>query len=359
MVPDSSSRFASRQRQIPRDMVVDRLVASTLGLRSMLILTYHGVRADDAQVPSENLQGKHVSQSAFAEQLDWLIRAGYRFLDGDELRWAIQRRRPPRGPAVTITFDDGYANNHTIALPILRGRSITAAVFLVGDFIARREPLWVDRLEQAFVRTTSDEITVDFDGSERRFSLGDLQERQLAEAAVRARCKRLSSDDRDRVLDEIFSRLPAPASPMPSLYDPLAWSQIDELRQAGWEIGTHTLTHTILGGLEPQSVRREVEGAKRLVEDRLGRPCDLFAYPNGLRGDFTPATRRLLPELGKICALASVEGRVKRGFDPFAMRRVAVHDRMGLREFRLRTTGAVGTAKSIKAGLRRLRPGTC
>jgi peptidoglycan/xylan/chitin deacetylase (PgdA/CDA1 family) len=333
-------------------MFLDRLVASALGRGSMLILIYHGVRPDEVQSPSVNLQGKHVSQSAFAEQIDWLIRVGYRFIDGEELRFVVQRRRPPRGPSVAITFDDGYANNHSAALPILRDRSITATVFLVGDFIARREPLWVDRLEHALVGTPSDEVTVDFDGNARRLALRNLPEQQLAEAHVRARCKRLTSSDRERALDDLFSRLQTPPSSIPSLYEPLAWNQVDELRKAGWAIGTHTMTHTILANLETEEVRREVGDAKKMIEDRLGEPCDLFAYPNGLRGDFTPATQRVLSELGKICALASIEGRVKQGFHPFAMRRIAVHDRMGLGEFRLRTTGVVGLAKDLKAALR-------
>jgi peptidoglycan/xylan/chitin deacetylase (PgdA/CDA1 family) len=333
---------------------VDRCVTSALGRRSFLVLIYHGVRPDDARSPSVNWRGKHVSKSGFAEQIDWLIRTGYRFLDGDELHWVVQRRRLPRGPAAVITFDDGYANNHTAALPVLRDRSITAVVFLVGDFIARREPLWVDRLEQAFAGAKSEEVTADFDGTTQRFPLRNLPERQLAEASVRAKCKRLSPSDRQRVLGELLSRLAAPTSPLPSLYDPLSWAQVDELRQAGWEIGSHTMTHTILAGLETPVARREVEDAKTLVEEQLGISCDLFAYPNGLRGDFTPATQRLVSELGKVCAFAGIEGRVRRDFDPFAVRRISVHDRMGLGEFRLRTTGAVGVAKSVKAALRRV-----
>jgi peptidoglycan/xylan/chitin deacetylase (PgdA/CDA1 family) len=333
-------------------MIVDRLATSALGRGSLLVLVYHGVRPDGAESPSINWRGKHVSQSAFAEQIDWLVRAGYRFLDGDELHWIVRQRRLPRGPAAAITFDDGYANNQAWALPILRERSITAVVFLVGDFIARREPLWVDRLEQAFARTNSNEITFRFHGSTQRLPLRNLLERRLAEASVRARCKRLSAAKRAQVLCELFSQLAPPPSPMPSLYDPLSWAQVGELRQAGWEIGTHTMTHTILAGLDTQVARWEVGDAKRLVEGQLDTSCDLFAYPNGLRGDFTPTTRRLVSELGNICAFVGIEGRVKRGFDPFAIRRIGINDRMGLGEFRLRTTGAVGVAKNVKAGLR-------
>jgi peptidoglycan/xylan/chitin deacetylase (PgdA/CDA1 family) len=341
-------------------MVLDRLLASALGRRSLLILTYHGVHPDEVESPSINLQGKHVSQSAFAEQIDYLAKAGHRFLSGEELRWVVQRHRLPNGPAVVITFDDGYANNCTAALPILRARGLTAVVFVVGAFIAEREPLWVDRLEQAFMETTSDEITIDVGSGARRLSLANLRERRRAEALVRARCKRLLPVDRARVVNDLVSRLEPLPCCMPGLYDPLSWSQIAELRESGWEIGSHTMTHTVLAGLPTHVARQEVGDAKKLIEDRLEAPCDLFAYPNGLRGDFTPATQRLLADLGKICALASIEGRVNTGFDPFAMQRVSVNDRMGLGELRLRATGAVGVAKRAKASLKRAmtRPAT-
>jgi peptidoglycan/xylan/chitin deacetylase (PgdA/CDA1 family) len=34
---------------------------------------------------------------------------------------------------VILTFDDGYADNHTLALPLLRERGMKAVVFLIGD----------------------------------------------------------------------------------------------------------------------------------------------------------------------------------------------------------------------------------
>ena len=336
----------------PNVQATDRAIASALGRMSVLVLLYHGVRPDDAQPATTNLQAKHVSQSAFAAQMDWLIGAGYRFIDGDELRWMSKARSLPRGPAVAITFDDGYANNHSCALPVLRPREIPALVFLVGAFVDRGEPLWVDRLEQAVMSARVPELTVDLNGARRTLTLAGAPARKAAESSVRSYCKRLPATARESVLQELFAGLDAPSSPLPALYRPLRWDEIDDLRHAGWTIGSHTMTHTILAGLTAAQARREVGEAKALLEARLGVQCDLFAYPNGLRGDFTEETQRVLAGLGKTCALASVEGRVTRRFEPLAMRRVAVHDRMGLAEFKVRTTGAVGVAKSVKAGLR-------
>jgi hypothetical protein len=50
----------------------------------------------------------------------------------------------------------------------------------------------------------------------------------------------------------------------------------------GFEIGAHTITHSILPQLDSTGLSREVGGSKRLMEDQLGREVRMFCYPRGL-----------------------------------------------------------------------------
>jgi peptidoglycan/xylan/chitin deacetylase (PgdA/CDA1 family) len=61
----------------------------------------------------------------------------------------------------------------------------------------------------------------------------------------------------------------------------LSWEQLEELAHVGWEIGAHTRTHPDLTRLAPRDLEAEIVGGKRVLEDRLGRAVDLFAYPSG------------------------------------------------------------------------------
>lgn len=61
----------------------------------------------------------------------------------------------------------------------------------------------------------------------------------------------------------------------------LDWSQAEDLRDAGHEIGAHTVTHPQLDTLPAVDVRREVADSRHRLEDRLGLPVDTFAYPHG------------------------------------------------------------------------------
>jgi peptidoglycan/xylan/chitin deacetylase (PgdA/CDA1 family) len=59
------------------------------------------------------------------------------------------------------------------------------------------------------------------------------------------------------------------------------WDEIAELAEAGWEIGSHTCSHSRLTTLSDHEVRAELVDSKAEIEDRLGSPCRSLAYPYG------------------------------------------------------------------------------
>ena len=95
----------------------------------------------------------------------------------------------------------------------------------------------------------------------------------------------------------------------------LSAAELRELAGAGFEIGSHGLTHAALDSLPAPQAEREVVGSKRALEDALGRPVDVLAYPYGR----TSAGVR---------ALAAAHYRAACGVEMAAAR--AVHDRHAL-----------------------------
>jgi peptidoglycan/xylan/chitin deacetylase (PgdA/CDA1 family) len=61
---------------------------------------------------------------------------------------------------------------------------------------------------------------------------------------------------------------------------PLDWDGLAALRDAGWEIGSHTHTHPHLTTIPDDELRDELEGSRALCEERLGA-CTSIAYPYG------------------------------------------------------------------------------
>ncbi len=61
----------------------------------------------------------------------------------------------------------------------------------------------------------------------------------------------------------------------------LSWSAVEELVDAGHEIGAHSATHPELDTLDASGVRAEIRDCRRELEDRLSVPVRSFAYPHG------------------------------------------------------------------------------
>jgi peptidoglycan/xylan/chitin deacetylase (PgdA/CDA1 family) len=124
----------------------------------LTILMYHKVDELHAGV---RIPGNYVTPQLFAQQMDALVRWGYRTISFEQwLDYRNGRRSTlPRRPLI-LTFDDGYTCFDRNAWPILRERGLAATVFLVASQIGgtnawdrgeRRESL----LDAARVRSLS------------------------------------------------------------------------------------------------------------------------------------------------------------------------------------------------------------
>ena len=92
------------------------------------------------------------------------------------------------------------------------------------------------------------------------------------------------------------------------------------------DIGAHTVTHPVLSLLPPAAQQAEIQGSKARLEEILGRPVTSFAYPYGLRSDYSAETVTVVKQAGFDCASSSYEDNVWRGSDRFQLPRRIVFD---------------------------------
>lgn len=91
-----------------------------------VVLMYHLVE----ETPFTENDELFVTPEAFEAQLCALVEAGYTFLFADEYG-------PTDTPSVVVTFDDGYEDNYTIALPLLQKYSAKATVFVAVNLLGQ------------------------------------------------------------------------------------------------------------------------------------------------------------------------------------------------------------------------------
>jgi peptidoglycan/xylan/chitin deacetylase (PgdA/CDA1 family) len=226
---------------------------------------------------------------------------------------------PPR--AVCITFDDGYADNRTIALPILKRLKIPATVFIATGYLNGGR-MWNDTVIESIRESEGGHLDLS------RFNMGEYQigtdmEKYQAALQILQKTKYLDLKNRSRVLDILESC----ARP---LRDDLMLtsSQIVELVEAGIEIGGHTRNHPIMTTLSLDEVTKELESNRAELESITSRPVEYFAYPNGKGGqDFNGEHRDLVEHMGFRAAFSTDWGVSNANTDRFQLPRFTPWDK--------------------------------
>jgi len=181
------------------------------------ILMYHMVRDP---IKGKKFNSLRVSPVDFDVQVRYLAENGWHSFTMDE---AYEQRRSLPEKSVVITFDDGYRDNLTNALPILKKYGFKATIYLVNDRHNR-----------------------DWSGY------------------------RKAKNEGAGLKDE------------PKLSD----DEVRELLASGLiEIGAHTQTHANLNSLDEKQSKKEICHSKEQIEMQFQTLCRSFAYPFGLYGE--------------------------------------------------------------------------
>ncbi len=307
---------------------------SRLRRRQAVVLMYHGFtdRPSDGVV---NYQGNRLQQATFRKQLEWL-RKNRTIVPLRAVVDSLSGGPPLPDYATALSIDDGYETVRTLGFPVLKEFDAPAILFTATEFVDARVPLWPDRLEYAFANAPGD-------AAARRERLKGFQ-RQAKDMLPGERNALIAG-----VEAELGSRLVLEAG-APDAYRPVTWEHCREMSASGLvEIGSHGHTHTIATLLPPDDLRSELRLSRKLVEKNVGKPCDLFCYPNGDYDDFSAETTEELKGAGYKCGLTTIAGFVSRGDDPYALLRFGTDDRDSWKKFE--QTFSIG--RNVLQGARR------
>jgi len=283
----------------------------------LAVLIYHRV------VPSRDVM--RPDEPTVAE-FDWQMRFLRNNFHPLPLGEAIERLRegslPPR--SVCVTFDDGYSDNETLALPILRKYEIPATVFVSTGFLNGGR-MWNDTVIESVRSIAGDTL----DLRELGLPCFDFTREGKAEIATSILHAIKHRDPQERL-----SLVQKIASSVGNLPDDLMMndSQVQALHREGVAIGAHTVTHPILGRVSREAALEEIRESKACLENLLQSEVDLFAYPNGRPGDdYTSEHRDIVEGLGFKAAVSTHWGVAVAESDPYQIPRFTPWDREELK----------------------------
>jgi peptidoglycan/xylan/chitin deacetylase (PgdA/CDA1 family) len=266
--------------------------------------------------------------AAFERQMRWVAR----WFNVLPLTEAVQRlaRGDLPARALAITFDDGYADNATVAAPLLRGLGLSATFFVTSGVLDGGR-MWNDTVIEAVRAAAPGALDLTAHG----LGVHEISDATSRRAAALQLIGAIKRDPASRRAARVAAIAEAAGASLP---DDLMMSsaQVRGLIALGMTVGAHTVTHPILSRVDDAEARSEIERGRDNLEQITGERVELFAYPNGVPGiDYEARHVQMVRCCGFAAALSTAHGCAARGADLFQLPRFTPWDsgqtRYGLR----------------------------
>ena len=298
--------------------------------KKVAILMYHGVVRTPLEVPDWCF----VSEQEFTRQMEYLHRH-FRVVSLARATKALRENRVNE-PTAVITFDDGYQNVHDVAYPVLSRLGLPATVFINTAFINTANTVWFCILNQAIAETARREFSWEGQG----YDLSSPASRGRSCARLQSLLKQLPHQELLEKLagirEELDIHTPAEVAE-DSPFRLLDTRSIVEMSASGLiEFGAHTATHTILSRIDEARARQEIISSIEDTQRLTGKPCTLFAYPNGQPGDYTEAVISFLASSGIEAAVTTRNGPSTGSTPALELRRYGIGANLSMLPFVLR-----------------------
>lgn len=175
------------------------------------------------------------------------------FVDADTCLDMVTGKKPIDGRYFHLSFDDGFRNVYSNAVPILLKHQIPAMFYVPS------------RLVEGDLETT------------RRFCMETTSYRQPIEM--------------------------------------VRWSELRHMVDLGFQIGSHTRTHARFSAMshDPQRMRDEIFGSKKEIEDQLGCECPYISWPYGKRQDADQVSLEMTRDAGYAACFGAYREKIVPG----------------------------------------------
>lgn len=269
----------------------------------------------------------------------------YTFVSLADVVAMISGARPVIDNALVLTFDDGYRNNITEALPVLKKHRATGAFFVTTGYVGARKAYWIDRLDYALQKAPEEARYIKHGRYEFDLRSCDHDELMHGYRQLRLKIKGDCSDDHQML--EIFGAIASTLESAAGVTvdeiiddDPYvsiaSWHDLQAALENGIEIGSHTINHFRLDAVDEDLIDEELIRSKAEIEDRLGIRCAFLCYPNGNCNDRIRSRTRMA---GYDAALTTVNGLNAVGADLYALKRYTFPSKVSARENLLAISG--------------------
>ena len=262
-------------------------ILSNSSVNNGLVIMYHGITKKNTNWFSP----RHLSEEQFEEHLRYL-KHNFDCVSLTELIHSAPKNKNRK--QIALTFDDGYLNNLTVALPLIEKYQIPVTFFISGicteekpvnylfpDLLQALERLKLKELKWVFDEMKlSDELKssqLDFYSIAKKFTKAErLKFEQLLKTQL----------DSDEFMQSIDSEI----------WQLLSTESLKKLANSKFvTIGSHGYSHYLFAEISEKDCIEELSVSKNALENCIGKQIDFVAYPDG---NYSNNVVRLANEVG-------------------------------------------------------------
>lgn len=304
-----------------------------------VIVMFHEIQPDFRH---ELMTGTSVE--LFQHCLSSFQRYGWKLVSLDECLRALSQNEPNAPTYAVITFDDGYRDLSSVALPLLEQSNAPFTVYVPTGAPTRALKSWWIGMREIFRR--ADRVTIDPMGV--NFDCSDFLGKRAGLMAV----TRWVHQDYRRALslEHTLKRyeISLPALNAAYFMDERELQQLSRHPLA--TIGGHSTSHAALATLDTCSSRDELEDNRKYLESLIEMPVRHLAYPYGTPGACGPREEQLAEQAGFSTAVTTRKGCLGPGpINHFGLPRFGVGCHLEARmSFEANVGGVYAAAQALK-----------
>lgn len=300
--------------------------------RRAVVLMYHRVLSNEQRAVTASHPAIIVGRATFARQMAALNRH-FTVLSVEQMAEHLERKVPFPDRSAVITFDDGWRDNYTNALPILRDQQLPALVFLPAGYIGTRRLFWQEALGHLLAQVVTAAGTDPMArarltpllapvGLAHLLEIRDGDPRPAVIAAVGSQKPR-SRADIDRLIESLAAELGVNLDELARIDGFMDWAEVDAMGRHGVSFGGHGVNHLLLTQVSDEEADREIRGSREVLDDRFAGTVPTFSYPNGY---VTSELVNKVKAAGFKLAFITRRGFVSAEDDPLTLRRLNIHE---------------------------------
>ena len=263
-------------------------------MSKLYIAMYHYTR-DLVHSRYPNING--MDRILFRQQIEFM-KNNFIIVTMEDVIDAVERKTNLPENALLLTFDDGYIDNYTFALPILEEFGVQGSFFIPGKTFATHQLLDVNKIHYILASADIYELVADvkkemdyYRGSEYDYAPTDELFNEYAVAnrfdvketifVKRMLQTVLPEKLRNVISSNLFEKYVGVSEEQLAYELYMTEEQIRTMKRHGMFIGVHGYDHYWLGNISSEQMRKDISMALETLDEFIDKKKWVMNYPYG------------------------------------------------------------------------------